>query len=373
MTAHAPFAPSSLSRLMACAGSYELVRHYPEEEEGQAAKEGTAAHWVAERLLTDGELVPVGTIAPNGIEVTEEMTEGAELYVRTVRNVTDDDTDRLLVERKIATYLHEDCWGTPDAAYWAGEYHLHIFDYKFGHRFVDEFENWQLLAYAHGMADAAFILDGWPEDGSTVSVSLTVVQPRCYDRRGPVRTWRITVGELGQYAARIRDRLAAISSGELRDCVTGPHCYMCPARRGCPALQQAGYLACDIVGQPEPLDLPPQALGLELAYLQRAAELLKQRIAGLEEQATATLQQGTPVPGWHIKSKPGRERWKSGTNVAALGQLYGIELTKTEPITPTQARKKLPDALLLDPMTERPTVTALEQDDMRSVARIFGA
>lgn len=363
MTAHAPFAPSSLSRLMACAGSYELVRHYPEEEEGPAAKEGTAAHWVAERLLTDGELVPTGTIAPNGVEVTEEMTEGAELYVRTVRRLVPVGG---AVEQRIATGLHPDCWGTPDFVGINAGFVIHVVDYKFGHRYVDEFENWQLLAYAAGSVDFVFT----SADIDT-EVHLTVVQPRCYDRRGTVRTWRITVNDLYQYAARIRGRLSGIASGELRECVTGPHCYMCSARRGCAALQQAGYLACDIVGQPEPLDLPPQALGLELAYLQRAAELLKQRIAGLEEQATATLQQGTAVPGWHIKSKPGRERWKAGTNVAALGQLYGVELTKTEPITPTQARKKLPDAALLDPMTERPTVTALEQDDMRSVARIF--
>lgn len=362
MTAHAPFAPSSLARLMACAGSYELVRAYPETEEGQAAKEGTAAHWVAERLLTDGELVPVGTIAPNGIEVTAEMTEGAELYVRTVRSLVPSGG---MVEQRIATGLHADCWGTPDFVGVGDDRTLHVVDYKFGHRYVNEFENWQLIAYACGSVEAG------AEDGD--HVSLTVVQPRCYDRRGPVRTWHLTVGELGQYAQRISGRLHAISDGTLRDCTTGSHCYMCPARRGCQALQQAGYLACDIVGQPEPLDLPPDALGVELAYLQRAVELLKQRIAGLEEQATATLQSGTPVPGWHIKSKPGRERWKAGALVAELGQLYGVELTKTEPITPTQARKKLPDASLLDPMTERPTVTTLEQDDMRQVARIFGA
>lgn len=365
MTAHAPFAPSSLARLMACAGSYELVRAYPEEEEGQAAKEGTAAHWVAERLLTDGELVPVGTIAPNGIEVTAEMTEGAELYVRTVRSLAPAGG---MVEQRTPTGLHADCWGTPDFAGIGANYVIHVVDYKFGHRYVSEFENWQLIAYAWGVTQEVY-----PSFDDATDVSLTIVQPRCFDRRGPVRTWCLTVGELGRYAARAAGQLYAISAGTLRDCTTGSHCYMCPARRGCQALQQAGYLACDIVGQPEPLDLPPDALGVELAYLQRSAELLKQRIAGLEEQATATLQSGTPVPGWHIKSKPGRERWKAGADVAALGQLYGVELTKTEPITPTQARKKLPDASLLDPMTERPTVTTLEQDDMRQVARIFGA
>lgn len=363
MTAHAPFAPSSLARLMACAGSYELVRAYPEEEEGQAAKEGTAAHWVAERLLTDGELVPVGTIAPNGIEVTAEMTEGAELYVRTVRSLVPVGG---MVEQRIPTGLHADCWGTPDFAGIDADYVIHVVDYKFGHRYVDEFENWQLIAYAWGVIGA-----NGAADQPSAPVSLTVVQPRCFDRRGPVRTWRLTVGELRGYAARAADRLAAISDGTLRDCTTGSHCYMCPARRGCQALQQAGYLACDIVGQPEPLDLPPDALGVELAYLQRAAELLKQRIEGLEEQAAATLQKGTPVPGWHLERNPGRERWKAGAQVAELGQLYGVELTRTEPITPTQARKKLPDASLLDPLTERPTVTTLEQDDMRQVGRIF--
>ena len=365
MSAHAPFAPSSLSRLMACAGSYELVRHYPEEEEGQAAKEGTAAHWVAERLLTDGEAVPVGTIAPNGIAVTEEMTEGAELYVRTVRRLVPIGG---MVEQRINTGLHPDCWGTPDFASIDADYVIHIVDYKFGHRFVDEFENWQLIAYAWGVVSTTH-----PSADEDTDVSLTLVQPRCYDRRGPVRTWRLTVGELREYAKRARAHLAAVSQGELRECVTGSHCYECPARRGCSALQQAGYLACDIVGQPEPLDLPPDALGLELAYLQRAADLLKQRIAGLEEQATATLQAGTAVPGWHLQRGQGRERWKPGIDVDSLGKLYGIELTKTEPITPTQARKKLPDATLLDAQTERPTVTTLEQDDMRSVARIFGA
>lgn len=361
---HAPFAPSSLARLMQCAGSYELVRHYPEEEAGQAAREGTAAHWVAERLLSDGELIAEGATDPNGVTVTREMVEGAALYVRTVRAAVPIGG---YVEKCIATGLHPDCWGTPDFTGTAPDGTVHVVDYKFGHRFISEYENWQLIAYATDLT--APLIQESP-------VALTIVQPRCYDGNGQVRTWRITVGELAAYAARASARLAGIASGDLRECTTGPACYMCPARRGCTALRDAGGLACDIVGQPEPLDLPPEALGVELVYLERAAALLKQRIEGLREQCLATLNAGTPVPGWHVTSKPGREKWRAGVpvaEIAAIGKMWGVELTRTEPITPTQARAKLSDAAMLEALTERPVGSALQQDDMQRVARIFGA
>lgn len=356
---------------MQCAGSYELARHYPEEEEGQAAREGTAAHWVAERLLRDGEVIAEGDTAPNGVTVTQEMVEGAALYVRTVRAAVPAGG---LVEQRIHTGLHDDCWGTPDFVGVDDSDALHVIDYKFGHRFVSEHENWQLIAYAWG--EAMRLL--WPlfpvQCGNYVH--LTIVQPRCYDGGGSVRTWRTTVGELVAYMRRASERLAGIASGELRDCTTGPACYKCPARRGCRALRDVGGLACDLVGQPEPLDLPPEALGVELAYLERTAKLLEQRIDGLREQALATIQAGDAVPGWHVTSKPGRDKWRAGVpvaEIAAIGKMWGVELTRTEPITPTQARKKLSDASMLDALTERPVSTSLQQDDMAKVARIFGA
>lgn len=365
---HAPFAPSSLARLMQCAGSYELARHYPEDEEGQAAREGTAAHWVAERLLRDGEVIAEGDTAPNGVTVTQEMVEGAALYVRTVRAAVPVGG---LVEQRIRTGLHDDCWGTADFVGINADCVLHVIDYKFGHRFVSEFENWQLIAYAWGTVSNVFM-----SGDDDTELHLTIVQPRCYDGGGSVRTWRTTVGELAAYARRASERLAAISSGELRDCTTGAACYMCPARRGCRALHDVGGLACDLVGQPEPLDLPPDALGVEMAYLEQVYELLKYRLEGLREQGLATINGGTEVPGWHVTSKPGREKWRAGVpvaEIAAIGKMWGVELTRTEPITPTQARKKLSDASMLDALTDRPVSTSLQQDDMAKVARIFGA
>ena len=48
---HARFAPSGLARLMVCPGSHGLEQGFPEDEEGEAAKEGTAAHEVMAALV----------------------------------------------------------------------------------------------------------------------------------------------------------------------------------------------------------------------------------------------------------------------------------------------------------------------------------
>jgi len=362
--AHARFTPSSLGILMACAGSHELGRHYPDDEDSPAAREGTAAHEVAAALVATGELMPIGTLAANGVEITQEMAEGGHLYAEHVRSVLPRGV--ICVEQRVECFnLHPECWGTPDTYLFDGA-DLHVFDYKFGHGFVDEFENWQLLAYATGIWNGAAIRD---------KLHLHIVQPRNFSRRGPVRTWTLTAQQLDGYASRISARLRDVAEGGAEiGCVTGQHCHYCPARRGCEALTRAGQLACVTTGEAIPLDLTPEQLGVELAYLQRAAELLKYRIGGLEEQAEALLRVGARVPGYHLVSAPGRERWTAPDQVAALGQLWGVDLMKpAEPITPAQARKKLPDPAMVDTLATRTAALVLQQDSEKETRRIFWA
>ena len=59
---HARFAPSGLARLMVCPGSHGLEQGFPEDEEGEAAKEGTAAHEVMAALVQLDYLPPVGSL-----------------------------------------------------------------------------------------------------------------------------------------------------------------------------------------------------------------------------------------------------------------------------------------------------------------------
>jgi hypothetical protein len=118
------------------------------------------------------------------------MCEGADLMDDAVGR----ERGTLHVEKRVgASYIHADCWGTPDAWRLHGSV-LDVWDYKFGHRHVPEYENWQLLDYAWGIVSSLYLHEA-PERYAT-PVRLTVVQPRDYHAAGPVRTWHLTVGEL---------------------------------------------------------------------------------------------------------------------------------------------------------------------------------
>src|SRR5271168_2300972 len=168
---HAKLAPSSAARRFACPGSRALEEKYPQITESMASREGTAAHWVAQQYLAGNYTMPATT--PNGEPITKEMFEGADLYEHEVKWVAGE--HELHIEEKIdISNIHSECWGTPDCWTIIND-HLHIFDYKFGHGYVDVFENWQLLEYAAGIALQV----------SISKVTMTIIQPRCYTKESP--------------------------------------------------------------------------------------------------------------------------------------------------------------------------------------------
>ena len=76
--AHHIAAPSSRARHIQCTQSITLEAQFPETEETEEQREGTAAHWAVSEMLS-GRLVDVGQIAPNGYVLTHEMMLGADL------------------------------------------------------------------------------------------------------------------------------------------------------------------------------------------------------------------------------------------------------------------------------------------------------
>lgn len=374
------YRPSSFPVLMRCGGSHELAKHYPEpvadEDEGldlDAAAEGTAAHWVCEQVLRGEPLPPIGSLAPNGVAVDRDMHEGATIYVDFVRSIAGN--AKLHIEETVlCEILHPLCHGQIDLRFvnlasedaWYGN---HIVDYKHGHNFVSEYENWQLLGYAAGALD---MHTQAPSVDESMPTWLHIVQPRSYGRGGVCRSWRIPPGKLIQYALRIRERLAQIDLG-LSDCITGEHCRYCPAQRGCEALEAAALHAAQIARGNTPLDLTTRQAATELALLTQAAESLKHRIKGLEAQIEHDLTRGVPVPFYHLKEVTGREKWSvEPSEVISFGALFGVNLAK-EPdvITPTQARKIFPAPKMLDKMATRPTSRALAEINPAETRRVF--
>lgn len=360
MTTHAPFAPSGLATIVACPGAFKMRKLYPEDEDSPSAMEGTAAHWVASEMLL-GRTHAAGELAPNGVAVTEEMLDGAEMYADALAPYL----DGAKIETPVScASIHADCYGTPDFSR-LRENTLIVADYKFGHRHVEVFENWQLLAYAAGE------MFYWHGEGE-LEIIFLIIQPRSYHRDGPVREWRMPASELPAYVERLR---AACIAAEQPDapCVPSIHCQDCSASHACPALQNAAYSALDIAGQSAPLELTPEATGLELRIIEWAIERLKARQSGLSEQAQAMLRSGTSVPGYALEAGTGREKWaKSVEEVIALGGMMGVNVSKPGVITPKQAIKAGLPAEIVRAYSETPVgEVKLVRSNEKQLRKVF--
>jgi len=322
-----------------------MCAQYPQREDDPKAIEGQLAHAVVAAALL-GQDVPSGA--------TDEMLEGADMMVDAVFPIVKPGAGLpLLVESRVDCFnIHPDNWGTPDAWLIDRVYRrLYVWDYKFGHRYVDAFENWQMIDYACGILKVSGVAK---EDIDQYTVQLTIVQPRNYHKDGPVRTWVLGVPELHGYGLRLRAAAeAAMTPGA--QCTTGPECLDCTARHACTTLQAVAYASVDMSGESIPFDLPPDALGKELSVMTAAAERLKSRISGLEDEALARIKQGASVPGWLTEQGSGRERWnKPVEEIVALGEMMGVDLNKPAAITPKQAIKAGIPAVVVAQYTETP-------------------
>lgn len=376
MTAHALLSPSSAHAWRICAGMPTLLRRIvnPLPRDDTASREGTAAHWAAAEMLAD-RMVAEGQITPDGVVLTAEMLQSAELFVDTVRQVLDRATSRPTptnhgIEQRLAGY-GPDRFGTPDAWLWdVNGQVLDIVDFKHGFDIVEVFENWQALDYAGMLRQQLQLPD-------TARVRITIVQPRAPHRDGPVRTWTTTIGALHTYWHQL-DMAADEATSATPQLRPNPACRRCDARHECPALQVDAYRSAQVSAEAMPLALSDEALGLEIAHLTDAAERLKGRLSGLQAQADAALRGGRRVPGWTLEPGQTRLAWTVPVvQIKALGLMAGKPLVTEEPITPTQARallKGTPHVAVVDAMSARPPAAMkLARDDGSEARRVFGA
>lgn len=366
MSEHAKLAPSSAPIWApegGCRGSVALQAAYPGPEDSPEAREGTAAHWYVAELL-NGRDVAVGAVAPNGVPITAEMVDCAQALLIDVRDTLKacSPGSVLRVEQRVyAPSVHLESWGTPDVYILDRQAKaLHVWDYKYGHRFVAAARNWQLLNYAIAVFDSEGLKHDvaydHPESWHGWRVSLTIAQPRNYDPMGPMREWYTSGGTLRDTYLPQLHKAARESLEPGAAYTTGGHCRDCTGRHACPALQRAGAIAMDVSLATHPVDLPPHAVGLELRQISDALARLQARQTGLEEQALGLIRGGTLVPFYSAQHGSGRERWKVPvTEVFAMGEMLGADLRKSpEPITPAQARKAGIDASVIQAYAETP-------------------
>lgn len=278
MAAHAQLSPSSAARWMACPGSVALSRDIPNTSSAYA-DEGTAAHELAAKCLTDGSSTQdriglVITVNDTDFTVDQDMADYVGVYVRRIRDLVDSLGGELLVEQRLdissitGEYLNvntgnrckfdveggywfdsvtedvvaeediERASGTSDAVILLDD-EIIIADLKYGQGVqVDAVGNKQLRIYALAALEAYDLL------GTVKRVRMIIDQPRKKHYSEEV----ISVEDLRHFAEEVKRAAERVEAArtyigqwdELHEKYLTPgekQCQFCPAKGKCPKLR----------------------------------------------------------------------------------------------------------------------------------------
>jgi len=373
MSAHAPLPPSSAHRIVACPGSRAVESRYPDEDSIDT-QQSEAVHWVGAENLR-GIRPQVGDVAPNGVVLNVEMIEAADMYAdHIIRRDIIFGIDHWIEESLPPGPIHPQNYGTPD--YWSYSphtHHLHVDDLKYGHGFVSEIRNYQLINYA---ALAAAELGYYHDD--SLRVTMTIHQPRNYHRRGPTRSWTTTLGALRQPIAEMSLAYRMAMEPDASVMARDPDaCRDCKGRHECEAAIMAEGPAIDLAYSSTPLVMSPAALRKELRRLKGAEKMIKLRRDGIEQNLMSTIQRGGIVPYFGIAHKAGRTVWKDEAvgDMLDIAAAYGVKIAAPKlSMTPLQAIKAgIPEDVVKAYSHAPPGAAELVEDDGTAAAHVFGA
>jgi hypothetical protein len=368
---HAPIAPSSAPKIVPCPGSLQMEAAIPAPlEETEAQRVGTAGHWVVSEELT-GETINVNTIAPNGEVVTYEMIDGAEMMLNDVNTVLLSHPEVILnlqVETRVdISHIHPDNWGTPDCwVYVPATKTLYLWDYKFGFGYVDVFENWQLIDYCAGILKLLGFNDA---DYELITVVFAIIQPRFYDRRGPVRKWTVKASELRGYFNKMIASFKEATSPNPR-LVTGSWCLNCTAIHRCRAYQLSAASAMDYIDTFNVDNLDDFDLGVAAILLEEAESRVKSLLTGIKSEIETRIRSKKIIAGWMFEKGNSRKKWiVPPGEIIALGELLNVPIAhEPEPLTPTQTlallkRNKIDDSVIEDFWETTPVYKLIRSDE----------
>lgn len=359
-----PIRVSSLPQVMRCAGSWVLQLMHPEPADAinQAAAEGTAGHEISAEILRAiaapqsgpprGAMSYIGHTASNGVTLDRSICEAVSEYVLDVTATIHrlGHANALHVEEPIEV-IPGVLGGTPDAWHFDGKT-ITIWDEKLGHDPIDAYENWQLLGYLMGIVRKLGI-NGLQDQ--FIHVDLRIVQPRAFHRLGTVRSWQFMLDSARGYFNRIEATCAEIMRGEQTTRV-GDQCLFCSARGNCLSLSNAAGTVLEFVASATSIPFESAAAALELDLLDRAIDIAKSRRAGLREVVESKLRAGEQLAQFVLEPKYGRDGWGvPDDQLFAMGDALGVNLRKTTPITPNQAKAAGLLTEVIDNLKERKT------------------
>ena len=228
MSAHAILSASGSHRWLNCTPSARLEQEF-EDQETEAAREGTAAHALCEHKLK--KALRMRSRRPVSDYDSDEMEECSDAYVEFVieqyekTKLICKDPIILIEQRLDFSQYVPDGFGTGDCIIISDD-RLHIVDFKYGLGVLVEAEdNPQMKLYALGALDLYDALYDIKE------VSMTIFQPR----RENVSTWTIPVEELRIWAENELKPKAQMAFNGEGDYLPGEWCTFCRAAVQCRA------------------------------------------------------------------------------------------------------------------------------------------
>ena len=332
------FPPSSAHRWMHCTASPGAVQKY-KDESGEAAMEGTAAHFLLEECLTKGtnaidylgrEIKVSQDHVSRSFIVSRDMAHDVQTTaIDPVRGlVAAGGVSRVEVTARLPR-IDAELFGRFDAFHLdAALTALTIFDFKYGRLDVSPERNPQLMLYALGVYREFF------NEQPIQKIRLMIGQPRSLTPGPRVKMWECDLDELLNFELEVRVAVHAVRNAP--EFKMGGWCKYCPALGECPASQdQRKWLSHALAA----VDMGPA----EAAKILELKMMLDKKIKDAEAVAANALMIGQEVTGRKLVTETKFRQWRDEEQAKdALYSVYGAQALK--PPTPAQAEKLGADA-----------------------------
>ncbi|MEK4359925.1 DUF2800 domain-containing protein [Paenibacillus sp. FSL M7-1455] len=232
MSKHAILSASGAHRWMNCTPSARLELEF-DDNSGEAAAEGTAAHALSEHKLRRAlKMRSKKPVSPYDSDEMDTFTDGyVEFVLETIEQAKQSCNDPLvLIEQRLdfSKYV-PDGFGTGDCLI-ISDGTLHIIDFKYGQGvLVNAEENPQMKLYALGaleLFDGIYDID---------TVSMIIYQPR----RENVSTYTVMKESLYQWAEEVLKPKAELAFAGDGNYCPGEWCQFCRAAVKCRARAEA--------------------------------------------------------------------------------------------------------------------------------------
>lgn len=306
---HAVLSPSSATRWINCPASVRMSQLVKREEETESfyAREGTAAHALAEimaslhfgMLSADEADAAVASwerefadILASADGVQLEMQGHAESYVALLQHfVSQTPHAQVMLEQRLPTGVPES-WGTSDTVIVSPEV-VHIVDLKYGKGVqVSPVGNPQLRLYGLGALDTYGDMLG-----DTEAVRMTIFQPRL----GYTETAEMTPAELRAWRERVALPAARLALSDAAPFGPGEaQCRFCPVAGSCKPRMEY-MVAIDFADDPDLLT------DEEIGELVPRLKDIKRWTDEVEKEALArAYTEGREIPGHKVVLRGGR-------------------------------------------------------------------